>query len=373
MKILHLTISGDLIGGGDTIISNILMEKNIEVVEYLATFFKSTFMTDLSLKSGTKYYYPKNNIKLFTHGRLWSVEIIFRNIKFILKLKKTIQEEKIDIIHAHGFPSAIASLILKILCGVKIVYTHHFFRNKASNFEKFFLSIIYNNFDANTGVSRTVCDSMNLSFPKVKNKFEVVYNCVSKDFLNLKTNSKDLFIDQKRLGRKIFVQAARFNKIKNHIYVTKAIANLEKCYQDKIFIVFLGDGEERLVVENFVKTNNLEKCFLFKGAVNPNDVPVIMSSCDYGLFPSELEGFGLGAVECMSLGLPVIALNNELMIEIVGDSGILDSKDNLDKSFIKMLSIGESLRQKAKNRSKLFSSSDMKLNYIKFYKKALSK
>ena len=372
MKVLHLTISGGLLGGGDTIISNILLEKIDGVEEQLATLFRSDFMEKVSLKSGVKYYHPNKNVRLIMPGRLWSVEIVVRNIPFILKLTKIIKKEKIDIVHAHGFPSAVAALILKLFCNIKIVYTHHFFRTKTSFLEKILLTSVYNNFDVNTGVSKTVCNSINLAFPGLKDKFVVVYNCVAREFFNIVNNSNISFIDQKNAGRKIFVQAARFHQIKNHIYIAKAIAKLEKAYQDKIFVVFLGEGEEKETVENYIKDNGLEDCFLFEGAISPNEVPDIMSACDYGLFPSELEGFGLGAVECMALGLPVIALDNELMREIVGDSGILVNKEDLDKAFIKMLSVGESLRQTARNQANTFSSSNMKNSYVNLYKKILA-
>lgn len=371
MKILHLTISGELTGGGDTIIANILFEKKVCLEEQLATFYWSTFMENLSKNTDVKYYHPKKNVNLIMRGRLWAIEMIVRNIPFIFKLIKIIKNEKIDIVHAHGFPSLVASLVIKSFCNVKIVYTHHSFRSKTSILEKFFLTMLYNKTDANTGVSLTACNSMNNNFPGLKNKFINVYNCVSKEFLNKNIISSGLFTNQRKEGRKIFVQVARFHKIKNQMSIAEAVNSLSELDKMKVFVVFLGDGEEKRGVEEYVKNNKLDKNFLFMGAVSPSLVPSIMSECDYGLFPSELEGFGLGAVECMTLGLPVIALNNELMIEVVGDSGVLVNKEDIDKAFIKMLNIGDSLRQKTIDRAKIFSSLNMKNGYFDVYNKIL--
>jgi glycosyltransferase involved in cell wall biosynthesis len=369
MKILHLTISGDLVGGGDTIIANILKEKRPEIIEYITTLYFSDFMDNLSRETGVRYWHPRNNKRLILGGRFWAVEIIVRNIPFLIVLAKNVRQESIQIIHAHGFPSALAALIVKFLSGAKIVYTHHFYRSKPSRFERIMLTPIYNLINAKTGVSDAVSNSMNNSFPAVTGKFTTVYNCVASVFFRPDIVTSKLFVKQKEAGKKIFIQAARFHKIKNQIWVARAVNELPEEYRKKVFVVFLGDGEEMSVVKDFVAKNSLDDNFSFMGPIKPADVPVIIAEGDYGLFPSELEGFGLGAVECMAMGLPVIALDNELMREIVGNSGILSQKENLSHALVEMLEKGDSLREVARKRAQLFSSKSMKDGYETIYQK----
>lgn len=45
------------------------------------------------------------------------------------------------------------------------------------------------------------------------------------------------------------------------------------------------------------------------------------------LFPIEYGGFGIPPVEAMSVGTPVVATKNKLMLEVVGSGGLLAKND----------------------------------------------
>ena len=58
-------------------------------------------------------------------------------------------------------------------------------------------------------------------------------------------------------------------------------------------------------------------CSLCRGSRPSADVAALLADCDCGVFPSRAEGWNLGLLECMSMGLNVIATNYSAHTEFV--------------------------------------------------------
>ncbi len=67
----------------------------------------------------------------------------------------------------------------------------------------------------------------------------------------------------------------------------------------------------------------LEECVIFPGYVDEIDLPAFYQLAEMFVFPSLYEGFGLGPLEAMACGTPVISSNRSSLPEVVGDAGIL--------------------------------------------------
>lgn len=65
------------------------------------------------------------------------------------------------------------------------------------------------------------------------------------------------------------------------------------------------------------------------GRVSDEDNAALMAGCAAFLAPSRYEGFGLGPLEAMQSGAPVIASSATSIPEVVGDAGILVAPDDL--------------------------------------------
>ena len=57
--------------------------------------------------------------------------------------------------------------------------------------------------------------------------------------------------------------------------------------------------------------------------ISDEDLRSLYQDCDFLAFPSLSEGFGLPAVEAMSVGKPVLAANTTSLPEVVGEAGLL--------------------------------------------------
>ncbi len=71
----------------------------------------------------------------------------------------------------------------------------------------------------------------------------------------------------------------------------------------------IGDGPERLSLQQQAEALDLCGSVTFHGWSAPNDCPRLLSQCDVFLYPSVFDCGGAVVLEAMSLGLTVVALN----------------------------------------------------------------
>ncbi len=71
-----------------------------------------------------------------------------------------------------------------------------------------------------------------------------------------------------------------------------------------------------------LKQTGMEGRVDFLGYVPDADLPALMAASDAFVFPSLYEGFGLGPLEAMACGAPVVASNTSSMPEILGDAAL---------------------------------------------------
>jgi glycosyltransferase involved in cell wall biosynthesis len=82
-------------------------------------------------------------------------------------------------------------------------------------------------------------------------------------------------------------------------------------------LLFVGDGEERLAVEDRVRERGLSATFA--GHVTPAAVPELIASMDVLVHPSVWEGLPRAAVQALLVGRPVVAFDCDGAREVVDD------------------------------------------------------
>jgi glycosyltransferase involved in cell wall biosynthesis len=68
---------------------------------------------------------------------------------------------------------------------------------------------------------------------------------------------------------------------------------------------------------------NLSKRVIFTGYLPNQDLPALLSSAEAFVLPSLYEGFGMGVIEAMACGCPVICSNSSSLPEVAGNAALL--------------------------------------------------
>jgi glycosyltransferase involved in cell wall biosynthesis len=82
-------------------------------------------------------------------------------------------------------------------------------------------------------------------------------------------------------------------------------------------VMLLGEGQERARFEALAVELGVAGAAHFLGWVAPDDVPTYLAAADLFIAPSHTEGQGLGAVEAMMAGTPVVASRVGGMVEVI--------------------------------------------------------
>lgn len=132
---------------------------------------------------------------------------------------------------------------------------------------------------------------------------------------------------------------ARLHAVKGHRYFIEAARDVLLQRPETRFLI-VGDGPYRPVLEKLTASMGINDKITFTGFVE--DVYTIMAALDLLVISSLWEGFGLTAIEAMTLGVPVVATEVGGLPEVVqhGETGLLVPPANaaaLAKNMVWML------------------------------------
>jgi glycosyltransferase involved in cell wall biosynthesis len=176
-------------------------------------------------------------------------------------------------------------------------------------------------------------------------KIRVIYEAPAPTFKPL-TNPEDLARVRKiyNLPERYILHVSTIEPRKNLIRLLEAFQPLLTDWPDlKLVLV----GKKGWLYDSFferLRALGLENCVIFPGYVAEADLPAFYQLADVFAFPSLYEGFGLGPIEAMACGTPVVSSNSSSLPEVVENAGLLvDPTDTaaLNKALRRILSDAE--------------------------------
>lgn len=231
------------------------------------------------------------------------------DINAVWKLKKYIQENKIDIIHAHSSSFLIAVLV-KLICNVKIIWHDHYgdrFKDTLSN-NKFIVlaSYLFNGVIAcNKELEQWAIKNLNVS------EIEYIPN-----FTETNTIVKPITYLKGESGKRI-VCLSNLRNPKNHMALLKSFYE-SKVSESGWTLHLVGkdyeDDYSKQLSDFITETNNQESVFLYGSC---NDVYHVLSQAEIGVLVSTFEGFPLVLLEYGMSALSVITSNVGFCPEII--------------------------------------------------------
>ncbi len=123
-------------------------------------------------------------------------------------------------------------------------------------------------------------------------------------------------------GPTIFVNNGKWEWRKGHDFLLQAFCNAFTP-RDNVLLKLLchnfglSDEANNSWAKLFLDSNIGTKLRIVPRLANQQQVAALLAGCDCGVFPSRAEGWNLGLLECMSVGLSVIATNYSAHTEFV--------------------------------------------------------
>lgn len=127
-----------------------------------------------------------------------------------------------------------------------------------------------------------------------------------------------------------------------------------------------------------IHNSKFKNSIITPGFVNDQDLPIIYQNAEAFIFPSFYEGFGLGPLEAMACGTPVISSNLSCMPEILGDAAqyfnphnITDVVDKIYQTLTKT-NLRKKMIAKGFRQIKKYSWAKMAKETLEVYQEILS-
>lgn len=268
------------------------------------------------------------------------------DFKAVLKLRKYLKKNKVQIIHAHGSSFFIAVLVKITFPEIKIIWHDHYgTRVKESlkeNIALFFLSVFFNSiFVVNTQLEKW--NSKNLL-------------CKSVFFIpnfSQAENGQEELTNLEGSEEKKIIFLANLKKPKNHIVILKAFLDL-KLQESGWSLHLIGkdyfDSYSK-VLKDFIDNYSLGNHIHLYG--EKNDIKYILSQGSLGVLASTEEGFPVTLLEYALANLAVVSTKAgycSTMIENEVDGLLFDPLNQEEvKLQLQKITENDSLRESLAN------------------------
>jgi glycosyltransferase involved in cell wall biosynthesis len=367
MRILHLISSSGMYGAEQVLLSLARLSKKDGHRPYVVC-LKAEEKSDPDLYAKAKV----NAIDTLVIGCRRKLDI-----GAVLKIKRFIIDNRIDIVHSHGYKANFYGACVCRLIKVPIVATLHGWtaENRKIKLYENIDKLIMRSFDHLVPVSPLIYDYLRKKDFSTR-KITFIPNAVDTEKFSPEARSAD--IRQKfGLGHSLVIgSVGRLSPEKGHSRLIRVFKQIVSVYPDaKLLIV--GDGALRESLEEEARSLGLRDKVIFAGS--QADMVSMYKAMDIFVLPSFTEGLSLVMLEAMSMGLAVVATAVGAASFVAGDGEciLIPPHDNwaLEKALLALINDSQ-LRVRMKDKARQRVSADFSLasfsrNYMRIYRNFL--
>ena len=168
-------------------------------------------------------------------------------------------------------------------------------------------------------------------FPYVEDKIDVIYDSASKDTTALSAKEQEIFFNQHGICKPYILAFGSLEKRKNTLRVIKAYEKLPEQIKKSYQLVLFGfrgyDGSE---VEHYLQVNRRNLDIKILGFVSEKEKNTLYQQCEFFVFPSLSEGFGIPVLEAYANQAAVITSNTTSLPEVAGDAAVLVNPESIE-------------------------------------------
>jgi N-acetyl-alpha-D-glucosaminyl L-malate synthase BshA len=250
------------------------------------------------------------------------------------KMAEVAQESNLDLLHVHyAIPHSVSALLARAMLApsrrLPFITTLHGTDITLVGSDRSYLPITrfsIEQSDSVTSISTYLKDLTVTEF-EVHHPIEVIPNFVNCD-LYVRSENSPLRAEWAPAGEVILMHLSNFRPVKRVCDVIQIFARVRR--QIPARLVMIGDGPDRGSAEWLARKLNIADSVLFLG--KQDSVQEKLAAADLFLLPSQLESFGLAALEAMACEVPVIATDTGGLPEVVthGEDGYLVPPGDVD-------------------------------------------
>jgi glycosyltransferase involved in cell wall biosynthesis len=232
--------------------------------------------------------------------------------EFAVKANQIIGASKFDLIHAHGFTSALSVAWKLPFLKCESIFTSHDvlnagqFQGVKGSFKKIAIALLLNRFSVIHSVSHDAEKNLQHHLPLIdQSKCKVILNGVDTErFFNAEPANikQQLGIPE---SIKLIGFFGRFMSQKGFKYLVDAMEILERNHPGQFRVVCFGSGGFIREEKSALQKRGLSELFYFHDHVS--DTSPYVKACDLVAMPSLWEACGLVAMEVLVGGIPIVA------------------------------------------------------------------
>jgi N-acetyl-alpha-D-glucosaminyl L-malate synthase BshA len=226
------------------------------------------------------------------------------------KMLEVFESEALDLLHVHyAIPHSVSAHLARSMAAPRrlpFITTLHGTDITLVGSNRSFLPITRFSIEQSDGVTAISTYLLNQTLKEfdIKRPIEVIPNFVNCD-LYTRTPDPALRAQWAPNNELVLMHLSNFRPVKRITDAIEIFALVRAKMPAKL--VLIGDGPDRGAAEYLVRKKKLQKEVFFLG--KQDQVYKFLSCADLFLLPSQLESFGLAALEAMACEVPVIATN----------------------------------------------------------------
>jgi N-acetyl-alpha-D-glucosaminyl L-malate synthase BshA len=264
------------------------------------TFHENIVFHEVELSSYVLFEYPPHDLALAA------------------KMAEVSRDHRLDVLHVHyAIPYAVAGFLAKSMLGdqaPRIVTTLHGTDITLVGQDRTFFEITRFGIERSDGVTAVseFLRRMTIEEFQVRNPIRAVPNFVDLSVYSPNRAYRDRSAFAKP-GERILLHISNFRPVKRVMDVIRILERVNR--EVPSVLLMLGEGPERASAWALARRLNLQDRVRFLGT--QESVEEILGIADVFLLPSELESFGLSALEAMACAVPVVGSDAGGLPEVV--------------------------------------------------------
>jgi len=302
-------------------------------------------------------------------------------LSLAVKMMEVAETESLDLLHVHyAIPHSVSAFLARSMAAPRrlpFITTLHGTDITLVGNDRSFLPITKFSIEQSDGVTAIshYLKQRTLEDFDIKHPIEVIPNFVNCD-LYLRKDDPALRAEWAPGGEPILMHLSNFRPVKRLTDVIEIFALVREKMPAKL--VLIGDGPDRGAAEYIVRKKKLVRDVHFLG--KQDRVYRLLSQADLFLLPSDMESFGLAALEAMACEVPVVASNVGGVPEVIehGVDGYLHEPRDVKAAARHALEIlsrqdrGRSMGQTARiNARKKYCANDVIPLYEEYYRQVI--